>query len=303
MLSQEEMEYFVQFSSMLVNQRGNLVRGVRILYNFIRNIQYGLLRRDDRFVMREEYMTIKEFFLECPKVAIAFSGGVDSAYLLYAAKQYAREVRAYYVKSEFQPAFELEDARRLAEELGADLRILPLSALDIPGVKENPANRCYYCKQGIFSAIWKAAREDGFSVLLDGTNASDDAGDRPGMKALEELSVLSPLRECGLTKAQIRELSKEAGLFTWDKPAYACLATRIRTGETITEEKLAATEAAEGYLSSLGFRDFRVRMRDGQALLQLREEQLEKLLACREEVLAELKRYYESVVIDLEARK
>ena len=303
MLSQEEMEYFVQFSSMLVNQRGNLVRGVRILYNFIRNVHYGLLCRDDRFVMREEYMTIKEFFLECPKVAIAFSGGVDSAYLLYAAKQYAREVRAYYVKSEFQPAFELEDARRLAEELGADLRILPLSALDIPGVKENPANRCYYCKQGIFGAIWKAAREDGFSVLLDGTNASDDAGDRPGMKALEELSVRSPLRECGLTKAQIRELSKEAGLFTWDKPAYACLATRIRTGETITEEKLAATEAAEGYLSSLGFRDFRVRMRDGQALLQLREEQLEKLLACREEVLAELKRYYESVVIDLEARK
>ena len=257
----------------------------------------------DRFVMREEYVNIKEFFLECPKVAIAFSGGVDSAYLLYAAKQYAKEVKAYYIKSEFQPAFELKDAGRLAEELGADLRILPLSALDLPGVKENPANRCYYCKQGIFAAIWKAAREDGFSVLLDGTNASDDAGDRPGMKALEELSVRSPLRECGLTKAQIRELSKEAGLFTWDKPAYACLATRIRTGETITEEKLAATEAAEGYLSSLGFRDFRVRMRDGQALLQLREEQLEKLLACREEVLAELKRYYESVVIDLEARK
>ena len=253
--------------------------------------------------MREEYVNIKEFFLECPKVAIAFSGGVDSAYLLYAAKQYAKEVKAYYVKSEFQPACELEDAKRLAEELGADLRILPLSVLDLPGVKENPANRCYYCKQGIFAAIWKAAREDGFSVLLDGTNASDDAGDRPGMKALEELSVRSPLRECGLTKAQIRELSKEAGLFTWDKPAYACLATRIRTGETITTEKLAVTEAAEGYLSSLGFRDFRVRMQGKQALLQLREEQWEKLLSCREEVLAELKKHYESVAIDLQARK
>ena len=302
MLSQEEMEYFVQFSSMLVNQRGNLVRGVRILYNFIRNIQYGLLRRDDRFVMREEYMTIKEFFLECPKVAIAFSGGVDSAYLLYAAKQYAREVRAYYVKSEFQPAFELEDARRLAEELGADLRILPLSALDIPGVKENPANRCYYCKQGIFGAIWKAAREDGFSVLLDGTNASDDAGDRPGMKALEELSVLSPLRECGLTKAQIRELSKEAGLFTWDKPAYACLATRIPTGTAITAQDLTATENAESALFDLGFTDFRVRKAGDSAKLQVPAGQLPLVLEKGTEILERLKPYYKNITLDLEVR-
>ena len=253
--------------------------------------------------MREECVNIKDFFLECPKVAIAFSGGVDSAYLLYAAKQYAKEEKAYYVKSEFQPAFELEDAKRLAEELKVDLRVLHISALEFPGVKENPANRCYYCKKGIFTAIRNAAIEDGFSVLLDGTNASDDAGDRPGMKALKELSVRSPLRECGITKAQIRELSREAGLFTWDKPAYACLATRIRTGEMITAETLAVTEAAETYLSSLGFRDFRVRMQGSTAKLQLREEQWERLLSRREEVLCELKKYYESVTIDLEVRK
>ena len=248
-------------------------------------------------------MTIKEFFLENPKVAIAFSGGVDSAYLLYVAKQYAKEVRAYYVKSEFQPVFELEDAKRLARELEADLRILSLSALELPGVKENLADRCYYCKQGIFGAIWNAAREDGHTVLLDGTNASDDALDRPGMKALKELAVRSPLRECGLTKTQIRQLSKEAGLFTWDKPAYACLATRIRTNEPITREKLAATEAAEEYLFSLGFRDFRVRMQGGQAKIQLLEEQWDLMQQVRKKVLDELKKFYESVTIDLETRK
>ncbi|MBP5733319.1 MAG: ATP-dependent sacrificial sulfur transferase LarE [Lachnospiraceae bacterium] len=247
-------------------------------------------------------MELKEFFWENPKVAVAFSGGVDSSYLLYAAKQYAKEVRAYYVSAEFQPRFEYEDAMRLAKEIGAQVSVIKLSALAVPGVAENPANRCYYCKQGIFGAIWRAAKEDGFSVLLDGTNASDDAGDRPGMKALAELSVRSPLRECGLTKAQIRELSKEAGLFTWDKPAYACLATRIPTGEVITKEKLARTEAAEGFLFSLGFKDFRVRSKEGHARLQLPEAQWGLLMQHRAEILQELSKYYETVSLDLEVR-
>ncbi|MBQ6096063.1 MAG: ATP-dependent sacrificial sulfur transferase LarE [Lachnospiraceae bacterium] len=247
-------------------------------------------------------MELQEFFQENPKVAIAFSGGVDSSYLLYAAKQYAKEVRAYYVSAEFQPQFEYEDAMRLAKEVGAKVSVIKLSALAVPGVAENPANRCYYCKQGIFGANWRAAKEDGFSVLLDGTNASDDAGDRPGMKALAELSVRSPLRECGLTKAQIRELSKEAGLFTWDKPAYACLATRIPTGEVITKEKLARTEAAEGFLFSLGFKDFRVRSKEGHARLQLPEAQWGLLMQHRAEILQELSKYYETVSLDLEVR-
>ncbi|MBO7339332.1 MAG: ATP-dependent sacrificial sulfur transferase LarE [Lachnospiraceae bacterium] len=247
-------------------------------------------------------MELQEFFQENPKVAVAFSGGVDSSYLLYAAKQYAKEVRAYYVSAEFQPRFEYEDAMRLAKEIGAQVSVIKLSALAVPGVAENPANRCYYCKQGIFGAIWRAAKEDGFSVLLDGTNASDDAGDRPGMKALAELSVRSPLRECGLTKAQIRELSKEAGLFTWDKPAYACLATRIPTGEVITKEKLARTEAAEGFLFSLGFKDFRVRSKEGHARIQLPEAQWGLLMQHRAEILQELSKYYETVSLDLEVR-
>lgn len=248
-------------------------------------------------------MTLQDFFTSHPKTAIAFSGGVDSAYLLYAAKKYAEEVRAYYVKSEFQPRFELEDAVRLAQDIGTDITVLEQSVFSVPQVAENPADRCYYCKTAIFTAVMKAADADGFSVLLDGTNASDDAQDRPGMRALRELSVRSPLRECGLTKQEIRRLSKAAGLFTWNKPAYACLATRISTGEKITTEKLKITELAEDYLFSLGFTDFRVRWQNGHARLQLPEDQLYLLLEKREEILTHLKKYYKSIVLDLEVRK
>ncbi|MFR4278111.1 MAG: asparagine synthase-related protein [Oscillospiraceae bacterium] len=179
-------------------------------------------------------MTLQEFFAENPRAAIAFSGGVDSSYLLYAAVQCGADVHAYFAKTAFQPQFELDDAQRLAESVGAKLTVLELDALSSEDVARNPANRCYYCKQNIFGNLKRAAAEDGFTLILDGTNASDDAGDRPGMRALREMDVRSPLRECGLTKAEIRRLSHEAGLFTWDKPAYACLATRVPTGTRIT---------------------------------------------------------------------
>jgi len=247
-------------------------------------------------------MTLQEFFALHPKVAIAFSGGADSAFLLYAAGKYAECARAYYVKSEFQPEFELEDARRLSEELGVEMKILTLQVLNIPCVAENPPDRCYHCKKALFGRIMEEAAADGFKVLLDGTNASDDASDRPGMRALRELSVLSPLRECGLSKAEIRQLSREAGLFTWDKPAYACLATRIQTGEEITGQKLHAAEEAEEYLRSLAFTDFRVRLQEGHARLQVREEQLELVLRHRKDILQKLKQYSKTVSLDLETR-
>lgn len=248
-------------------------------------------------------MNLQEFFTENPRVAIAFSGGVDSSYLLYAALHHGARARAYYVNSAFQPAFELEDARRLAGELNADMKVLPVDVLASETVTANPPDRCYHCKQVIFRTILAAAEADGFTVLLDGTNASDDAGDRPGMRALRELSVRSPLRECGLTKAEIRRLSREAGLFTWDKPAYACLATRIRTGEEITLQKLKQTEKAEGFLFGLGFRDFRVRMVDNTAKLELREADLPLLLENREKIVTELRKDYDSVLLNLEVRK
>lgn len=248
-------------------------------------------------------MNLSQFFKENPKAALAFSGGVDSAYLLYAAKAAGADVRAYYVKSVFQPQFELEDAKRLCTELDADLKILTVDVLVDRAVQENPPGRCYYCKKIIFTTIAGMAAADGYKLLLDGTNASDEEGDRPGMRALRELSVRSPLRECGLTKEEIRRLSREAGLFTWEKPAYACLATRIPTGEEITEEKLKSTEAAEDFLFSLGFTDFRVRRFGEAARLQFPASQLERALEKREEIVKELKQYYKAVLLDMEARK
>lgn len=247
-------------------------------------------------------MNLQVFFTENPKLALAFSGGVDSAYLLYTAMEHGARIRAYYVKSVFQPQFELDDARRMAGELGADMRILDVDVFADPAVADNPPERCYHCKKAIFTAIAKAAAEDGYHVLADGTNASDDAGDRPGMRALAELSVRSPLRECGLTKDDIRRLSREAGLFTWNKPAYACLATRVPTGERITEEKLQKTEAAENYLTSIGMTDFRVRLFGNAARLQVTEEQLDTVLDKRTEILGELKKYYDAVLLDMETR-
>lgn len=247
-------------------------------------------------------MKLTAFFQENPKAALAFSGGVDSAYLLYAAKQCGADLHAYYVKSPFQPQFELDDALRLARELHAEITVLQLDILQDSQVAANPANRCYYCKKRIFSAIQNAAKLDGYSLILDGTNASDQVADRPGMQALQELSVRSPLREAGLTKAEIRALSKGAGLFTHDKPAYACLATRIPTGTLICIPDLARTEWAEGYMHQLGFRDFRIRQWNGCARIQLPESQLEAFLVHRANILETLKTRYPAVLLDLEVR-
>lgn len=247
-------------------------------------------------------MTLHDFFKQQNHVALAFSGGVDSSYLLYAGIKSSCDIHAYYVKSAFQPQFELEDAVKLAEQLGAKMTVLELDVLSEPSIVENPANRCYYCKKKIFGKIAEAAKADGYELLIDGTNASDDSSDRPGMKALKELQVHSPLRECGITKSEVRKLSKEAGLFTWDKPAYACLATRIPTGVEITKEKLHATEISEKALFDIGFSDFRIRQSGNDAKIQVREEQLEKLLIYRKEILEKLKPYYSAVSVDLEVR-
>ena len=247
-------------------------------------------------------MTLEQFFAENREVAVAFSGGVDSAYLLYAATRYAARVKAYYVNTAFQPEFELADARRLADELGADMLVLHVDVLSNSAVTANPSDRCYHCKNTLFRQILRAAENDGFPVLLDGTNASDDAGDRPGMRALRELSVRSPLRECGLTKGRIRELSREAKLFTWDKPAYACLATRIPTGTALTLPLLERTERGEDALTALGFRNFRVRYLDGRAKIQVTEEQMALALEKRQEILAALRSDYTEVLLDLEVR-
>ena len=247
-------------------------------------------------------MELKDFFKITPRAALALSGGVDSTYLLYAARALGADVRPYYVKTAFQPQFELEDAKKAAAFAGTELTVLELDILSAPGVKENPEDRCYYCKKTLFAALTARAEADGYSVLLDGTNASDDVSDRPGMRALTELSVKSPLRECGLEKAEIRRLSEEAGLFTAQKPAYACLATRIPAGQTITAEDLEKVERSENALFEMGYTDFRVRLTPGGAKLQFPKGQLMRAVSDWDSIKSRLKNDFSAVAIDLNGR-
>ena len=220
-------------------------------------------------------MNLQQFFDQNKKIAVAFSGGVDSAYLLYAAKNAGCDVTAYYAKSEFQPRFEYDDALRLAASLDVKLVTIELSAFADKRITANDSSRCYYCKKLMLGEIIRSANADGYDIIVDGTNASDCEDERPGMKAGAELGIRSPLAMANLSKDEIRKLSKEAGLFTWNKPSYACLATRVRTGDPIVMEDLQITEALEEEIKKIGFVDFRVRMRkeDGKrnAFFEIRD--------------------------------
>ena len=247
-------------------------------------------------------MELSTFFQQHPQGALALSGGVDSALLAWAAGRWGSGWRAYFAHTAFQPAHELTDAQALARLCGLPLTVLEVDVLSDPQVAANSARRCYFCKRALFSAIAQAAKEDGLSLIADGTNASDQVDDRPGMAALAELGVRSPLRECGLTKADVRRLSREAGLPTWDKPAYACLATRVPTGTPLSADQLHRVELGEAVLSDLGFWDFRLRLRNNGALLQVTEPQLSLALEKRQEITERLTPLFAEVSLDLRAR-
>ena len=244
-------------------------------------------------------MTLQEFFQSNPTGALAFSGGTDSSLLVWAAKNFGQDWTAYYMHTAFQPDFELADARKIASECALPLTIIGGDILKKKEVAENPSNRCYFCKRALFSMIRQQAEKDGYSLLIDGTNASDDALDRPGMMALQELGVRSPLRECGLTKWDVRDLSRQAGLFTWNKPSYACLATRIPTGTPITAEALKRVEQGENILFSFGFNNFRLRLHGGVAVLQVPQELFNYVLERREEILKYLQPLFPIIAMDL----
>lgn len=248
-------------------------------------------------------MELKTFFTENPRFAIAFSGGVDSSYLLHAAKMSGCDVKAYFVKTPFQPQFELDDAAKMAYMLSVPMAVDKIDVLGNTEVTQNPSDRCYYCKKAVFQCITEHAASDGYDLVCDGTNASDDAGDRAGMRALSDLGIRSPLRDCGLTKKEIRSLSCEAGLFTHDKPSYACLATRIPTGTVITADLLSKVEQAEDALHTLGFSDFRVRYMDGNARIQIIESQLKTVMDKRKKIVDALSPYFKDILIDLTPRK
>lgn len=247
-------------------------------------------------------MTLEQFFAENREVAVAFSGGVDSAYLLYAATRYAARVKAYYVSTAFQPEFELADARRLADELGADM--LVLRWIFFPTVRSRrTADRCYHCKNTLFRQILRAAESDGFALLLDGTNASDDAGDRPGMRALRELSVRSPLRECGLTRRKSAVFPRKPGCSPGTSPPMPASPPDTHRGGNHAS-KAEADGKGRGLLVRARVPGFPASAMVGNiAKLELREADLPLLLEHREKIVTELRKDYDSVLLNLEVRK
>ena len=189
---------------------------------------------------------LEDFFARTPRVAVAFSGGCDSSYLLAAALRAGCQVKAYGVRTAFQPAFEVEDALRLAGQLGADFELIDADVLSHADICENAPDRCYRCKTFIFSTILERMARDGYEVLVDGTNTTDDPANRPGFRALAELGVISPLRRGGLSKDDVRAASRELGLFTADKPSFSCLAVHVPKGEALTAGSLSRAAETSG---------------------------------------------------------
>jgi uncharacterized protein len=252
--------------------------------------------------MEQKYAKLGELLQSLGKVVVAFSGGVDSTFLLKAAMDVLGPTRvlAITADSETYPEWEKHEAIQLAQSLQAPHEVIHTSELNIPGYAENPTNRCYFCKNELFSHLIPIAAERGFEHVIFGAIADDLGEHRPGLQAAHDRGVRAPLLEVGITKAEIRHMSRQFGLATWDKPSFACLSSRIPYGELITQEKLSMIDQAEAFIMQLGFRQVRVRQHEKLARIEVAPKDLAEIVAVADTVTTKLQEIgYTYVSLDL----
>ena len=253
--------------------------------------------------IHDKYRVLQENLKALGSAAVAFSSGVDSTFLLKAAQEaLGDKVIAVTASSCSFPKRELEEAKAFCEKNGICQIIVESEELDIDGFRQNPKNRCYLCKHELFEKIWEIAKENGMNAVAEGSNMDDNGDYRPGLIAVKELGVSSPLRQAELSKAEIRELSKEMGLPTWDKQSFACLSSRFVYGETINEKKLGMVDKAEQLLLDMGFHQVRVRIHGNIARIEVLPEEITKIVEekNRMKIASKLKEYgFDYVTLDL----